>query len=265
MGKKNSNNKDLWWKLILGILFWPIGLLYLLYKFTKKQLAENPESVWYKQTWGIILVLIFFYPVGVYLLWKYGKFQKTGKQIATACFGVLFLISLINASRTAKYEQEIQSTQSTAEIITETEEPNRSLLIDEEETESESETEETTTEEITTEMETEELTTEEITTEPETEEPTTEEVTTEPETEEPTILVTQSPATQVPEPQMLHFIANEETKCAHINPNCSAAEQILPENCITIDIREDQLSQLASQYWACGKCSKRYADELPKF
>ncbi len=32
-------------KIMLYIAFLPITLLYLLYKFTKKQLAENPEGV----------------------------------------------------------------------------------------------------------------------------------------------------------------------------------------------------------------------------
>ena len=410
-------------KLLLYIAFLPITLLYLLYRFTKKQLAENPEGVWYKQTWGIILVLTFFYPVGVYLLWKYGKFQKKGKQIATAVFGILFLISLISVpksnkkvSRTMEYEKETQNMQPVTEAVTEKETEaeieniNRATITDKKtevsttESESITETQEKTTEtaeikptqlysdffepyvdsvgtllvegfqqsgeakltsydvtitegneddmwkyeihdknsedyitiwffpenaiinpsdwawtlslltyetpdkEIsatdkshtikpeyhildknknlsdnniknidelknflfaetenpcTSEAETEEPTTEEIITEPVTEPPT--ESPTIPPTEAPTVPVTQAPVTQPPEPKVLHFILNTDTNCIHINAGCSAAEQILPENYSTVDIREDELGNYAYVYWACGKCSKRYSNELPKF
>ena len=143
---KGKNNGFLFQllKILLYIAFWPFALLYLLYRVTKKQLTENPEGVWYKQTWGIILVLICFYPVGVYLLWKYGKFQKKGKQIATGVFGVLCLVSLASASKTDKEvsrtmdsEQEIQNIQSVTEAVAEKETDaeieniNRTIVADE--------------------------------------------------------------------------------------------------------------------------------------
>lgn len=84
----------------------------------------------------------------------------------------------------------------------------------------------------------------------------------EPPTEMPTIPVIQQP---IPEPKVLHFILNMDTNCVHINEHCSAAEKILPENYATVDIREDELGNYAYVYWACGKCSKRYSNELPKF
>jgi len=160
--KKDKNNSFLsqFLKILLYIAFLPITILYFLYKFTKKQLAENPEGVWYKQTWGIILALIFCYPAGVYFLWKYGKFQKKGKQIATACFGVLFLALIIRTaqinrqvSRIREYERELENTQSVSatEALTEsdaeTENIDRTVIVDEETTETsvtESETEKIT-------------------------------------------------------------------------------------------------------------------------
>lgn len=119
----------------------------------------------------------------------------------------------------------------------------------------------TTTAIATTIQSTVTTTTEVATTKPETSIPVTEPLT-EPPTEAPTIPVVQQP---IPEPKVLHFILNVDTNCVHINEHCSAAEKILPENYATVDIREDELSNYAYVYWACGKCSKQYSNELPKF
>lgn len=86
---------------------------------------------------------------------------------------------------------------------------------------------------------------------------------------EPTPIETEPPVV-VPdpvevEPTILHFVLNSDTNCVHINPNCSAAQKILPENYSEIDIPESELYNYYGIYWACGKCSKRYSDELPKF
>lgn len=122
MAKTKKSNGNLYLKVILYIIFLPVCILWVLYKFTKKQLQENPEKVWFKQTWGIILALIIFFPAGVYFLWKYGKFQKKGKSIMTACFGVLFLFSCSQISETSKdfqkareYEQEMRNMQTELE------------------------------------------------------------------------------------------------------------------------------------------------------
>ncbi|MDE6780888.1 MAG: hypothetical protein K2J40_05450 [Ruminococcus sp.] len=100
-----------------------------------------------------------------------------------------------------------------------------------------------------------------------TEELTTEKVTepiTEPPTERP--VETQLPVIETsPVQTTLHFILNLETSCIHIDPNCSAALKILPENYLTVDIADSDLWDYNGIYWACGKCSKSYTDILPKF
>ena len=96
------------------------------------------------------------------------------------------------------------------------------------------------------------------------------------ENEKVTQPVPEPPTEKVPETQppvietspvqtALHFVLNLETGCIHINPDCSAALNILPENYSTVDIADSDLSNYSGIYWACGKCSKRYSDELPKF
>ncbi|MDE6671315.1 MAG: PASTA domain-containing protein [Ruminococcus sp.] len=63
----------------------------------------------------------------------------------------------------------------------------------------------------------------------------------------------------------VHFILNTDTNCVHIKDTCRAAQQILPENYSTVDIAESDLSNYNGIYWACGICSKKYSDIIPKF
>ena len=82
--------------------------------------------------------------------------------------------------------------------------------------------------------------------------------------------ITQPPTTQaVTQPpttieKTIHFILNTDSNCVHVNPNCSAAKKIEPENYSEIDIPENELSNYSGVYWACGKCSQIYKDELSK-
>lgn len=65
------------------------------------QLVEEyvPDTIdinkkWYQKSWGIGLLLLFVFPVGAYLLWKYGEFNIKTKKILTGIFAVIFLIML---------------------------------------------------------------------------------------------------------------------------------------------------------------------------
>ena len=89
-------------------------------------------------------------------------------------------------------------------------------------------------------------------------------------------LITEPPTEKIPETQppviettpvqiTLHFVLNLDTNCIHIDPDCSAALKILPENYSTVDITEDDLGNYNGTYWACGKCSHGYTGILPKF
>lgn len=131
------------------------------------------------------------------------------------------------------------------------------------------ETTTTSTTETTTTTELPETTTETTTTTiPETDPPTGAPTIppTDPPTEAPTIPPTDPPViAEQPDPQPVHFILNTDTNCVHINPGCRAAEKILPENYAEIDIWDEDLTNYAYVYWACGICTKSYTDQLPKF
>lgn len=48
---------------------------------------------WYENKSAVILWLIFFFPVGLYGIWKSSQFLNTTKWIVTGCFMVLMIIS----------------------------------------------------------------------------------------------------------------------------------------------------------------------------
>ena len=47
---------------------------------------------WYEKGWVIFLLLLFVFPVGVFLLWKCGHWHKIIKVIATVIFAFIFLL-----------------------------------------------------------------------------------------------------------------------------------------------------------------------------
>lgn len=45
----------------------------------------------YCRTWFVVLLLLLFFPVGLFLMWKYTSWHKAVKIIVTACLGVSFI------------------------------------------------------------------------------------------------------------------------------------------------------------------------------
>lgn len=57
-------------------------------------MSEVEPQKWYQKTFGIILLLIFFFPIGLYLMWRYGKWNKTVKIVVTAALVIIGIGSL---------------------------------------------------------------------------------------------------------------------------------------------------------------------------
>lgn len=97
-GNKGNGNKGC---LFTGIciLFFPITLCIWFgmwaYRKTQEQKSIDPASVWYKQTWGIILMLCLFFPVGIYLMFKYSKWNKDVKIAVCCIIGAICFVSII--------------------------------------------------------------------------------------------------------------------------------------------------------------------------
>lgn len=49
---------------------------------------------WYEKTWATILFLIFFFPVGLYLMWRYRNWNKVIKCIITGFFALCVLVNI---------------------------------------------------------------------------------------------------------------------------------------------------------------------------
>lgn len=65
--------------------------------------------------------------------------------------------------------------------------------------------------------------------------------------------------------KVIHFIANDKTKCLHLSDTCRAVKSTAQENLMDLNYSSDSLADLSAQgYWACGICCKKYSDKLPK-
>lgn len=52
--------------------------------FNNKENKNMSNKKWYQKTWVIILLLIYFFPVGIYLMWKHTAWKKGVKVAITA-------------------------------------------------------------------------------------------------------------------------------------------------------------------------------------
>ena len=49
---------------------------------------------WYEKNLAIILFLIFFFPVGLFLMWKYSRWNKVAKIVISIFFGIVLLSNM---------------------------------------------------------------------------------------------------------------------------------------------------------------------------
>ncbi|MDR0462665.1 MAG: zinc ribbon domain-containing protein [Pseudomonadales bacterium] len=66
--------------------------------------SDHPPQKWYKETWGIVLSLIFCFPVGLVLMWLYTKWDKKVKIAITAVFLIITGWSYVS-NNIINYEQ----------------------------------------------------------------------------------------------------------------------------------------------------------------
>ena len=67
---------------------------------TDASLSKHSSEKWYKKTGWIFALLIFFFPVGLFLMWKYTNWSTVAKSIISAVIGILAIIGLQNPSPT---------------------------------------------------------------------------------------------------------------------------------------------------------------------
>ena len=75
----------------------------------------------YEKDWFIVLMLIVFFPVGLFLMWKYSKWHKTAKIIISVFFAVMFIFH--DGSKESK-NVETKNTNAEVETVVETKDTN---------------------------------------------------------------------------------------------------------------------------------------------
>lgn len=89
----------------------------------------------YEKTWFTVIMLLLFFPVGLFLMWKYQKFNKIARIIISVFFGFLIIGNLFGESEsnqtgttaieetdTISVEAEVETEEPTAEEVVATEE-----------------------------------------------------------------------------------------------------------------------------------------------
>ncbi len=69
---------------------------------------------WYQQTWGIVLLFVLFFPVGIYLMWRYADWSQKAKIIVSVIFAIIAVSIAMNPAepktQQAKQEEKSQAT-----------------------------------------------------------------------------------------------------------------------------------------------------------
>lgn len=87
---------------------------------------QKPAKKWYQKTPIIILALIFFFPIGLFLMWKYSGWKKAPKIIITVFLAILTIGFIASGSDSEENptlpnsESDIYAAQSTTPITTTT-------------------------------------------------------------------------------------------------------------------------------------------------
>lgn len=77
------------------------------------------KKKWYQSTGGIIALLILFFPVGLYLMWKHAAWNKTVKWVVTGVFAFFILVNAIGGSNSSSTTSNTQNSAPTATQVTE--------------------------------------------------------------------------------------------------------------------------------------------------
>ena len=85
---------------------------------------NQTERKWYQKPVTVILFLIFFFPVGLYLMWKYDLWSKTTQVVVSVFFGNHYKKNpeadgLIAANAAKSFENEMDAAQFLIQILQE--------------------------------------------------------------------------------------------------------------------------------------------------
>lgn len=67
---------------------------------TENDINNNIELKWHQKPISTILFLIFFFPLGVFFMWKNGNFSKKSRIVVTTVIALLFIFAISDDSKT---------------------------------------------------------------------------------------------------------------------------------------------------------------------
>lgn len=177
------------------------------------------KKPFYKKIWFIILMLFFFAPAGIFLLWRYTKAHKFIKVVVSliAFLWFIFWVAVFNTDTTDVSPSDVPSGSDIVEEVV-------------------NETGSTITQ---TEKETEKVTEQPATEKPTNKQPTTERDNT------PAVKPTE-PTTAKPTQAEITYVLSTDTKKYHL-PSCRHVKKIKPEN-------YQESKTIPSGYTPCGTC-----------
>lgn len=79
---------------------------------------QQKSTSWYKQEWFIVLTLIFIFPLGLFVMWRYSKWPSIAKTIVTVA---IVVIALSGTTYVGNLKTNNHETQPTVKIDNETE------------------------------------------------------------------------------------------------------------------------------------------------
>ena len=86
---------------------------------------QQESTSWYKQEWFIVLTLIFIFPLGLFVMWRYSKWPSITKSIITVAIVVIALSSItyVGNLKTNNYETQptVKTDNETADTANNTE------------------------------------------------------------------------------------------------------------------------------------------------
>ena len=80
----------------------------------------------YEKTWFTVVTLLLFFPLGVFLMWKYKKFNKVGRIVLTAFFSFI-LVAMIFGKEENNQATSIETIEDEVEtsVVSDTDEAKR--------------------------------------------------------------------------------------------------------------------------------------------
>ena len=85
----------------------------------KHQKLDTNNTMWYRRTWAVVAMLILFFPVGIYLMWKSGWKKKT--KILISCLIIALTAITIISAILAPPSIELSDMKTNPELIIESE------------------------------------------------------------------------------------------------------------------------------------------------